>query len=1618
MLRCFLIGGDSLLVECGETLLRGGHAVLGVVTSTPRIAEWARQRGIPVHEAQANYTSFLAAQPFDYLFSITHLAMIPADVLRLPQRGAVNFHDGPLPRYAGLNAPAWALLHGETHYGISWHRITEVADTGDLLKQVLFDIAPDETSLTLNTKCFQAALDSFGELVGELDQQRETATPQDLSQRTCFGKFQRPAAACFLDWHQSADRLEAYIRALDFGRYWNPLGTPKLQFHRQVIAVRQARADDEPMREAAGTIVGLDAQAIRVATGAGSLWITEFASLSGRVLSPAELADHWNLRIGDRFEPLSAAEVEARSAQAAALSRAETFWLDRLRSLQPLDLSNPAESQRTGNAQYSTLRVAAPAEFLREFAGGDGVSVVSPADLLTIAWTAFLARVTSRERFDLGFRDEGLRQQVGDCGTWIAPQVPLRAQWQLEETFARQLPGMAAELQRVRGKRTWLWDLVGRSPELREQPPLAAGRLLPMAVEQADHDEVTPAAGVGHSLVISTAGDLACVFDDTRINQETVQRNLDRFLIFLRSLIDRAELPLGSVAIMDETERARILEVWNDTDAIVPADHCIHHEIERQAQANPDRVALVFEDQPLTYAALDARASRLAQHLRTLGVGPDHLVGICLERSLDLVIGVLATLKAGGAYVPLDPDYPRERLAHMLEDSQVTAVLTHEHLRDALPAHGARVVCLDADQCLFEHAAAATSPSDVQPHHLAYVIYTSGSTGKPKGVMVEHRQAINFFVGMDQRLTEQDATGKTEPPGTWLAVTSLSFDISVLELLWTLSRGFRVVLYRNRDREAAVRGAHADLRNASSATPRRCVDQPIDFSLFYFSSSEQTDASKYQLLLEGARFADEHGFTAVWTPERHFSPFGGLYPNPAVTGAAVAATTRRVQVRAGSVVLPLHHPARVAEEWSVVDNLSGGRVGVSFAAGWQPNDFLLRPESYADAKRVMFRDIETVQRLWRGESVEFTNGRGEPVSITTHPRPVQETLPVWVTTAGNLETYQMAGAIGANLLTHLLGQSLEELAPKIAAYRQARAENGFDPNAGIVSLMLHTYVTDDADQVRETVRGPLRQYLSTALNLLKQYAWSFPAFRRPANAELATGDLFAHLTDEERDALLEHAFERYYETSGLFGRPEDCVALIDGLKSIGVNDVACLVDFGVPTELVLRSLPHLDRLRTLCQPAQNQPAQNQPAPGQPTQDAADRAGGAACGVAATRSPASQDQSLAALVERYQVTHLQCTPSMARMLTQDHGSRDALRRIRYLLIGGEAFPLALSRELDGLVTGVVLNMYGPTETTVWSSTQAVVGSPDMISIGRPIANTQMYVLDARREPVPAGDIGELYIGGAGVTRGYLRRPELTAERFVPNPFRRERGARPEHDARMYRTGDLARFLPDGSLEFLGRADHQVKIRGYRIELGEIESLLGQHPAIRENVVVAREDQPGDQRLTAYYVPRDSDPGAETLKDHLRSRLPDYMVPSQWLRLASLPQTPNGKIDRKALPAPGQGQSTTATSFVAPEGELQQKLAELWKSVLGREQLGIDDNFFDLGGHSLLVVVLHRQLREQVEPSLSLTDLYRFPTIRTLCDHLANDESGMALQQSVDRAQRRREAFQRRRGPRGG
>lgn len=345
----------------------------------------------------------------------------------------------------------------------------------------------------------------------------------------------------------------------------------------------------------------------------------------------------------------------------------------------------------------------------------------------------------------------------------------------------------------------------------------------------------------------------------------------------------------------------------------------------------------------------------------------------------------------------------------------------------------------------------------------------------------------------------------------------------------------------------------------------------MKFALMLFASSEDALAGdKYHLVMESARFGDRHGFSSVWVPERHFTKFGALYPNPAVLHAALAMTTARIRLHAGSVVTPLHNPIRIAEEWAVVDNLSRGRIGISFASGWNPDDFAFFPERYADRHEEMYQGIATVRRLWRGETLAVTSGNGKAAEIRIYPTPVQKELPVCLTAAGNPRTYQAAGQMGANLLTHILDQDIDQLAEKIALYRKARSDAGFDPDSGQVTLMLHTFVGTDAELVREQARRPYCEYLKANLGLLGGVAQS-----RGRQADVA------QMSASDMDEFVNYLYDRFASTRGLIGTPESCLELVREFESVGVDEIACLLDFGPDKQLILDYLPHLNRLKTL-----------------------------------------------------------------------------------------------------------------------------------------------------------------------------------------------------------------------------------------------------------------------------------------------------------------------------------------------------------------------------------------------------------------------------------------------------
>ncbi|MDH6626449.1 natural product biosynthesis luciferase-like monooxygenase protein [Streptomyces sp. LBL] len=1031
----------------------------------------------------------------------------------------------------------------------------------------------------------------------------------------------------------------------------------------------------------------------------------------------------------------------------------------------------------------------------------------------------------------------------------------------------------------------------------------------------------------------------------------TAERIAQRYVNVITAAANAPDRPVDELAVLPTGELATLADWQTGTPAEI-ADAPVHRLLAERVAATPDAVAVIAADATLTFRELDRLVDRFAAQLRRLGVAPDEPVGVHLGRTSLLMVTLLGILRAGAAYLPLDPDYPRDRLAFMVADAGVRLVVADPHSAAAAGRLGAAHVVIPDLTAAPDTTPDSPPPPVITPDNLAYVIYTSGSTGQPKGVMVTHRNVANLFAGMN------DVFGADEP-STWLAVTSVSFDISVVELLWALTHGHRIVLRR----EPPLASAPA----AESAAITQARTRPIDFSLLYFGSdSEASSEDRYRLLLEGAKFADRNGFTAVWTPERHFHQFGGLYPNPSVTAAAVAAITERVQIRAGSVVLPLHDPLRVAEEWSVVDNISAGRAGISFASGWHANDFTLAPDRYGKRKQLMMDGLAEVRRLWRGQKVTRSNGVGAEVEVGVFPKPVQPELPVWLTSAKHPETFRMAGEAGAGVLTHLLGHSLEELAEKIALYRKAWHEHGHGPGDGHVAVMVHTFVGPDLDEVRELVREPMNRYLETSFDLIASLG-----------ATTGSAEDFKALPPRELRELVNRAFDRFFATASLLGTPQVCADMVDRMKAAGVDEVACLIDFGVEEKAALDALTHLTTVRDISEERKN------------------------------AALAKAEEPIAEQLREHAVTHLQCTPSLARALLADQDTRTELPRLSRLLVGGEALPADLARALADAVAGTVHNMYGPTEAAVWATTSQVPPDGGPVPIGRPLANVRAYVVDRDTRPCPTGVPGELLLGGYGVVRGYLNRTEATAERFQPDPFTDRPGAR------VYRTGDLARWTPDGTLEFLGRIDDQVKLHGHRIELGEIETTLAEHAGVRSAVAVIR-GTGAEQRIIGYYVPATDRPATGTeLRAFLATRLPGYMVPSALHPIDAMPLTPNKKVDRRALPDLSDTRPQGTRAYTPPTNATEQLVTDVWREVLGVDRVGLDDSFFDLGGNSLLVVVARARLLEHRDSGLSLVDMFRYPSARALAeaiDRKPDEGPDEAVSAGAARAAARRSAKQ--------
>lgn len=893
-----------------------------------------------------------------------------------------------------------------------------------------------------------------------------------------------------------------------------------------------------------------------------TVWSLHHAILDGScqaLLIQEVMETYEGLRRGEvltlKPAPSYRAYIQRLSQQDLAAS--EKFWREYLHGVsETTRLPERTTPHEADHAPFGELRLDLPAATLRGLEQLARSNSVTLNTVIQGAWALLLARYSDSDNVVFGVTVSGRPAELMGSdeilGVFINT-MPLRVR-------ITPIDRLGEWLQRVQGINVELrhyestplvqiqgWSQIPRGASLFDSVLVFQNYLLDSAVQEYGRtfgiEAVDVEGWTNYPLTITVVPEerLTAIFSYNRrhLNDEMVGQLARHWTAILAGMIEKPDIRLAELSLLSDQERHRLLMDWNDTRRSHQANQCLSDLFETQVALTPERIALSDDGVDLTYREIDRRANQLAHRLMKDGVGPDVRVGICLERSTNLLIAILGVLKAGGAYVPLDPAYPIERLSYMLHDAQVAVVVTQGPLLAAIGTTEWRVIDLH------DWASVGRESPDKpcvtrSAEQLAYVIYTSGSTGRPKGVMVRHAGAVNFLLAMQDifHLSSRDVLAAT---------TSISFDIALLEWFLPLVVGARTVMI-SRD-----------------------------------------------IVVDGPRLAHE-------------------------------------------------------------------------------------------------------------------------------------------------------------------------------------------------------------------------------------------------------------------------------------------------------------------------------------------------------------------------------------LERIGATVMQATPSGWRSLF----AAEKVPPVR-VLCGGEAFPLELARKFltEGFETW---NLYGPTETTVWSMISRVANADDVVPLGRPIANTQIYLLDSAFNLVPIGVPGELYIGGDGLARGYWQQPGLTAERFVPDPFGMNPGQR------LYRTGDQARYRPDGTLEFLGRVDHQVKVRGYRIELGEIESALGRHPQIRRSVAVVRDEQ-GDKRIVAYVVPETgSDVSPDDLRRVLRDQLPDYMVPSTFVMLEEFPLTPNGKVDRKALPAPEYSQSDARPSaFKTPTEEI---LAGLWADVLSLKHVGVHDNFFELGGHSLLATQVMSRIRTSFQIELPLRSLFEAPTIEAL------------------------------------
>lgn len=780
---CFVVGEGALLVECVNVLIQAHFEVKGVVSPDPRLQAQLEAGGVRFIERKPGWTQVLRQEPFDYLFSIVNDTVLSADILSLPRRLSINYHDGPLPAYAGVHATFWALVNGEKSHGVTWHAMRPQVDAGDILNQTIFHLSENETSLSLNTRCFATALDSFRELVGALLTDEVIPQPQDQTRRSYYARNQRPDLR--LNGQRPAAQLAALSRALQFGFHPNPFGLLKLWIHDAVFLVQEANISQRTTRYPPGTVETIDLQNIAIATADGVLTLRGILTPEGEPVVVAALAERFGLRPGVSLKSPADDETERWQHRVIRCASHQAYWMDNLTRFQPtmLETGGPLPSGGfQGKVEFLEIELPSALSALVV------ESPLSSSELALATFLVYLSRASGDAHPGVGFGSDALRRAANESGGLLADRVPFSVDVDLNADFGEACRRVRQELDRVGERDTFARERLVTQPALHAFAERFRRDGFPIDIQLGNESprQMSAVPPSGLMLVLPDSGSGQFVFNPARWDALRVADLAQRWTLLVENLSRQPAQRLAEIDLLSAEERHRLLHVWGSAPVPYPREALVHRLIEEQVTRRPGAVALRCGPTTLTYDDLNRRANALAWLLRKRGVCPDATVGVCLDRSPELVVSLLAILKAGGAYVPLDPSYPPTRLATLQGLAGIRLVVTTASLVNRLAETSATGLILEHLAVELGRESVENLPSDTQAEHLAYVLFTSGSSGQPKAVAVPHRGVVRLVNGANfARLDEATVL---------LGMAPLAFDASTLEIWGSLANGGQLVL--------------------------------------------------------------------------------------------------------------------------------------------------------------------------------------------------------------------------------------------------------------------------------------------------------------------------------------------------------------------------------------------------------------------------------------------------------------------------------------------------------------------------------------------------------------------------------------------------------------------------------------------------------------------------------------------------------------------------------------------------------------------------------------------------------------------------------------------------------